>query len=315
MGRRWYRPALGGHRDHGRAGEPWLTFAGVQLGIVVPQNELPDPTGVVAVAEAAAAAGFAHVLLYDHVLGAERGGGRELSGPYDVDDPFHEVMVMLGHLAGHVALELWTGVLILPQRQAALVAKQAAQVDVLCGGRLRLGVGVGWNPVEYEALGEGWHDRGTRYEEQVALMRALWTERVVTFRGRFHTVERAGILPMPLQRPIPLWMGGLTSGRVLERIGRLSDGWISFVAPGHGLEEAWAQVQAAASAAGRALDAVGLHGIIQPGADASHGRVRDQAARWERAGATHLSVSGLGGGRSPAEHVDFVRVVAEALLG
>jgi probable F420-dependent oxidoreductase len=206
-------------------------------------------------------------------------------------------------------------VLILPQRQTVLVAKQAAEVDVLCEGRLRLGVGIGWNEVEYEALGEDFTNRGVRYEEQVELLRRLWTEEIVTFRGRFHTVDRAGILPMPVQRPIPLWMGGLPGARVLERIGRLADGWISLTPPGRGLEEAWVSVQEAAEAAGRLPGAVGLQGTIQPGADASAERIRRQAARWEALGATHLSVSGLGAGRSPAEHRDFVKAAAIALLG
>lgn len=287
----------------------------MQLGALVPQIEMPDPRDVVILAEAAQDAGFAHLLVYDHVLGAERSSRPDFWGPYDAGDPFHEVFVMLGRLTAHVALELWTGVLVLPQRQTALVAKQAAEVDILSGGRLRLGVGVGWNAVEYQGMGEDFHTRGVRYEEQVALLRALWTHDVVTFEGRFHTVDRVGINPLPVQQPIPLWMGGIGGGKVLERIGRLSDGWIAMTTPGHGLEEALDTVQAAASAAGRPDGAVGLHGIIQPGADASAERIRRQAARWETAGATHLSVSGMGAGRTPAEHVEFIRQAAQVLFG
>lgn len=282
--------------------------------MLIPQIEMPDPRHVVAVAEAAQAAGFAHLVVYDHVLGAERSSRPDYWGPYDAGDPFHEPFVMFGRLSGHVDLELWTGVLVLPQRQTALVAKQAAEVDVLCGGRLRLGVGVGWNALEYDALGEDFTSRGARYEEQVELLRALWTEEIVTFKGKFHSVDRMGINPMPVQRPIPLWMGGITGPRVLDRIGRLSDGWIAMTTPGRGLEEAWETVQAAAAAAGRPPGAVGLHGIIQPGADASAERIRRQAARWQAAGATHLSVSGMGGGRSPDDHVAFVKQAAAALI-
>ena len=287
----------------------------MQIGIVVPQIEMPDPAAVVELAAVAEEAGFAHVLLYDHVLGADRAARPNFAGPYDIRDPFHEPFVMLGHLAASCRLELWTGVLILPQRQTALVAKQAAQVDLLCGGRLRLGVGTGWNAVEYEALGERFSNRGARYEEQVTVLRKLWTEESVTFEGHWHRLRGVGILPMPVQRPIPLWMGGLTGPKVLERIGRLADGWVAMTTPGRGLEEAWEQVQKAAAAAGRPDGAVGLHGMIQPGADDSPERVRRQAGRWATAGTTHLSVSGMGAGRSAPEHLAFVRRAAETLLG
>jgi len=286
----------------------------MQIGVVVPQIEMADPAAVVELAAVAEEAGFAHVLLYDHVLGADRAAHPDFAGPYDIHDPFHEPFVMLGHLAASCRLELWTGVLILPQRQTALVAKQAAQVDLLCGGRLRLGVGIGWNALEYEALGERFLDRGARYEEQVVVLRKLWSEESVTFEGRWHRLRGMGIMPMPLQRPIPLWMGGLTGPKVLERIGRLADGWVAMTTPGHGLEEAWEQVRKAAAAAGRPDGAVGLHGMIQPGADDSPERVRRQAGRWATVGATHLSVSGMGAGRNAAEHLAFVRRAAETLL-
>lgn len=287
----------------------------LQLGIVVPQIEMPDPAAVVELVGVAEEVGFTHVLLYDHVLGADRSVRPDFAGPYDVDDPFHEVFVMLGHLAATCRMELWTGVLVLPQRQTALVAKQAAQVDLLCGGRLRLGVGIGWNAAEYEALGEGFADRGARYEEQVGVLRALWSEESLTFEGRWHHLRGMGIRPLPVQRPIPLWMGGLTGPKVLDRIGRLADGWVAMTTPGHGLEDAWERVQKAAAAAGRPDGAVGLHGMIQPGADDSTERVRRQAGRWAAAGATHLSVSGMGARRSSAEHVAFVRRAADSLLG
>lgn len=287
----------------------------MQIGIVIPQIEMPDPRAVVELAQAAQEAGFGHVLLYDHVLGVDRAVRPDFVGPYDVHDPFHEPFVMLGHLAAHCPLELWTGVLVLPQRQTALVAKQAAQVDLLSGGRLRLGVGVGWNATEYEALGEDFSDRGARYEEQVEVLRRLWCEEHVSFEGRWHNLHGVGIRPLPVQRPIPLWMGGITGPRVLERIGRLSDGWIAMTTPGHGLEEAWEQLQKTAAAAGRPDGAVGLHGMIQPGVDDSPERVRRQARRWEVAGATYLSVSGMGAGRDLAGHIAFVRRAAEALAG
>ena len=165
------------------------------------------------------------MLAYDHVLGASRDARPDWRGPYDHNSQFHEPFVLFGYLAGVTSrIELVTGIIILPQRQTALVAKQAAAVDVLSGGRLRLGIGIGWNEVEYEALGEDFHTRGRRVEEQVALMRALWTDEVVTFQGRWHTVTAAGISPLPVQRPIPLWMGG-GAEPVIKRIASMADGW------------------------------------------------------------------------------------------
>lgn len=285
----------------------------MQIGLVVPQTEMPDPRQVVELAARAERAGFGHLLAYDHVVGIDRSARPEFVGPYDVHDPFHEPFVILGHLAASSRLELWTGVLVLPQRQTALVAKQAAEVDLLCGGRLRLGVGIGWNAAEYEVLGEDFSDRARRYEEQVELLRLLWSRETVTFEGRFHRVRGAGIQPLPVQRPIPLWMGGLPTTPVLERIGRLADGWIALTRPGPELEQGWAVVQRAARQAGRPVDDIGLHGIVQPGADLSAERVRRQAQRWRDVGAGYLSVSGMGAGRDGAAHLDFVDTVAEAL--
>ena len=170
--------------------------------------------------------GFTHVHAYDHILGAnpERPGG--WTGPYTYLHPFFEPFVLFSYLAGLTRkIEFDTGILILPQRQTALVAKQAATLDVLSNGRLRLGVGNGWNEVEYIALGEAFHNRGKRIEEQVALMRLLWTEPLVKFEGRWHNIPDAGINPLPVQRPIPIWFGG-TEDRALRRMARIGDGWM-----------------------------------------------------------------------------------------
>lgn len=285
----------------------------MQVGLVVPQTEMPDPRHVVELAARAERAGFAHLLVYDHVVGIDRSARPDFFGPYDVHDPFHEPFVMLGHLAARCRLQLWTGVLVLPQRQTALVAKQAAEVDLLSEGRLRLGVGIGWNAAEYEALGEDFSDRAERYEEQIRLLRLLWSQETVTFEGKYHRVRGAGIQPLPRQRPIPLWMGGLPVTRVLERIGRLADGWIAMTRPGPELDEAWGVVRVAAEQAGRPAEGIGLHGIVQPGADVSADRVRRQAQRWRDAGAGYLSVSGMGAGRDPAGQLDFVDAVSDAL--
>ncbi len=211
----------------------------MELGVVLPQTEIgPDPADIVRFVEAAEAAGLAHVVVYDHVVGADRSTRPDWPGPYDLHSSFHEPFVLYGFLAADTRMELVTGVVILPQRQAVLVAKQAAEVDVLTNGKFRLGVGIGWNPVEYDALGLDFRNRATRYEEQIEVMRLLWTHESVTFEGRYHSIDHAGLLPRPVQQPIPLWMGGGLAPKTLDRIGRLADGWICNTPPGHGLEEA-----------------------------------------------------------------------------
>lgn len=175
----------------------------MRLGAIFPQTEIGnDPADIRAYAEAVEAMGYQHILAYDHVLGAGTVSRPDWTGPYTSETPFHEIFVLFGYLAAVTRrVELVTGVLILPQRQTALAAKQAAAVDVLSGGRLRLGVGVGWNDVEYQALNEDFGNRGARIEEQVALLRALWSETAISFSGRWHTMEDAGINPLPAQRP------------------------------------------------------------------------------------------------------------------
>src|SRR6266545_754766 len=199
----------------------------MRIGVVFPQTEIGnDPSAIHDYAQAAEELGYTHVLAYDHVLGAnpDRPGG--WSGAYTFRSAFHEVFVLFGYLAGVTQrLELVTGVLILPQRQTALVAKQTASLDVLSGGRLRLGVGLGWNEVEYTGLKEDFHNRGRRIEEQVALLRRLWSEPLVVFNGRWHTIPDAGINPLPVHRPIPIWFGGHAPA-VLRRTARLGDGWM-----------------------------------------------------------------------------------------
>src|SRR5436853_5331098 len=177
------------------------------VGVVFPQTEIgADPAGVRAYAQAAQDLDYSHLVVYDHVLGADPAAYPGWSGPYTAQTMFHEVFVLFGYLAAVApALELVTSVVILPQRQTALVAKQAAEIDILTGGRFRLGLGIGWNHVEYEALGMDFTNRGRRLEEQIELLRRLWTEPVFDFEGRWHTVTAAGLNPLPVQRPIPIW--------------------------------------------------------------------------------------------------------------
>ena len=200
---------------------------------------------------------------------------------------------MFGYLAAVTSLELVTGIIIAPQRQTALVAKQAAEVDLLTGGRFRLGVGLGWNRVEYEALGQDFATRGRRLEEQVGLMRRLWTERSVSFAGQFDRLTGAGLAPLPVQRPIPVWFGG-QSERAYQRIGRLADGWFPQVGPGPDLDRARAVVAAAAAAAGRDPAQLGMEGRVNWRGDPA--TLAERARQWQDAGATHLSVNTMGAG-------------------
>ena len=264
----------------------------MQIGVVFPQLEIGnDPVAIRDYAQAAEALGYDHLLVYDHVLGANRATHEWLRGPYRHPDAFHEPFVLFGYLAGLTQkIELVTGILILPQRQTALVAKQAAEVDILSGGRLRLGIGIGWNSVEYEALNEDFSNRGRRSEEQIEVMRALWTNDLVTFNGRWHTITDAGINPLPVQRPIPIWFGGYDD-RVLRRIGRIGDGWIIAGAgntPTPQVTSAVERVKAYTYEAGRDPSAMGFEKVIGYG-DSTLDKGVETVRDWKDLGVTHLS--------------------------
>jgi probable F420-dependent oxidoreductase len=285
----------------------------MQLGVVFPQTELGgDPGAVRAYGQGVEALGFKHLLAYDHVVGADPAVHTGWNGPYDVHTTFHEPLVMFGFLAAITDLELVTGILILPQRQTVLVAKQAAEVDLLSGGRLRVGVGLGWNQVEYEALGQDFTTRGRRLDEQVELLRRLWTEQTVTFEGRFDRITGAGLAPMPVQSPIPIWIGGL-SERAYRRIGRFADGWFPMMPPGPALDEARAVVAASATEAGRDAAALGMEGQVPWRDDLD--KAAALAVEWERAGATHLAVNTMGAGHADVDaHLAALADAAQALL-
>jgi probable F420-dependent oxidoreductase len=285
----------------------------VQIGVVFPQTELGGDVGAVrAYAQGVEGLGYAHLLAYDHVLGADPQVHRGWAGPYDVHTTFHEPFVMFGYIAAITDLELVTGVIILPQRQTALVAKQAAEVDLLTGGRFRLGVGVGWNAVEYEALGRDFSDRGARSEEQIALLRRLWTEQTLTHEGASERITGAGIAPLPVQRPIPIWIGG-ASERTYRRAGRLAEGWFPMMVPGPKLDDAKAVVDAAAREAGRDPATIGMEGRATWD-DGGLDTVMKHVERWRSAGATHLSINTMGAGLSSVdEHVSALGEAAEAL--
>jgi probable F420-dependent oxidoreductase len=288
----------------------------MRLGVVFPQTEIGiDRVLIRDYAQAAEELGYTHILAYDHVLGANPASRPGWRPPFTYLDTIHEPFVLFGYLAGLTQrIELVTGVIILPQRQTALVAKQAAALDVLSGGRLRLGVGIGWNPVEYEALGENFHDRGRRSEEQVEVLRRLWTEELVTFDGRWHKITDAGLNPFPVQRPIPIWFGG-SAEAVLQRVGRLGDGWFPLLSPDEKCGAAIEKIRAHAKAAGRDPAKIGIEGRITPGDRPPEEWVKEITA-WRNLGATHLSVNTMKAGlATPAAHIEAIRRFRQTTAG
>lgn len=264
----------------------------MQVGVVFPQVEIgSDPGAIRAYADAISALGYRHVLAYDHVVGADPTVHAGWKGPYDIHSTFHEPMVLFGYLAGISDLELVTGIVIAPQRQTVLLAKQAAEVDVLTEGRLRLGVGLGWNRLEYEALGKEFSDRSKRLVEQVTLLRRLWSEESVTFDGTYERVHGVGLAPMPVQRPIPIWFGG-TAESALRRIGRLADGWFPQAPLGPNLDQAIAIVTKSSEEAGR--PPIPFEGRVTVTSD--QGPVEQQVSGWRDVGAQYLSLNTMGQG-------------------
>ena len=285
----------------------------MQIGVIFPQTEIGnDPAVIKDYAQTAESLGFSHILAFDHVLGANP-ASHTLTGPYRHTHPFHEIMVLFGYLAAITeTIGFMTGVVILPQRQTALVAKQPAALDVLSGGRLRFGVGIGWNQVEYEALGEDFTNRGRRSEEQIEVMRALWTQDLVTFKGEWHTITDAGLNPLPVQRPIPIWIGGYAAP-VLRRIGRMADGWV--FGEGDATQEMIDTIHGHAREAGRDPGDIGLEvmvGLKEGGPE----RCAATVAQWRGRGASHAALDTMGAGLSTAQdHMDAIRRFKEAVGG
>ena len=280
----------------------------MRVGVVFPQTEIgSDPEVIKEYAQAAEQLGFRHILAYDHVIGANLASRPGWRPPYTYLDPFHEPFVLFGFLAGLTKqLELVTGILILPQRQTVLVAKQAAALDVLSGGRLRLGIGIGWNPVEYEGLGADFKNRGRRSEEQVEVLHKLWTEELVTFDGRWHKITDAGIKPLPVQRPIPVWFGG-SDDRGLRRLAKLGDGWFPLLAPDEKCRVMIEKIRNYASRLGRNPDAIAIEGRISYGQGSPEAWLKDLQA-WKDLGAGYVSFNTLKAGlASPAAHIEAIR--------
>ena len=294
---------------------------GLKVGVVFPQTEIgADPGAVREYAQAAEGLGFSHLIVYDHVLGADVQHYPGWAGAYTSKDMFHEPFVLFGYLAGVTSsIELVTAVLILGQRQTALVAKQAAEVDRLSGGRLRLGVGVGWNSVEYEALNENFHDRGRRASEQMEVLRKLWTEEVVDFHGKYHRISHAGLNPMPVQQPIPLWMGAggrgnpVPADRVLRRVARLADGWFPQLTPGPQAEATLEKLAGYAKEYGRDPAAIGMEPRINvTDGDPEHWQAQGEI--WQGLGASHFSINTMRAGyTTPQQHIAAIQQFKEVM--
>ena len=265
----------------------------MRLGAVFPQAEIgTDPAVIRDYAQAVEGLGYTHLIIYDHVILAAARPGEQTY--YTAEKQMHEPFVLYGFLAAVTrTLELATGILILPQRQTVLVAKQAAEVDVLSGGRMRLGVAAGWNPVEFQALNEDFHTRGRRLDEQIELLRALWRDPAITFHGRWHHIENAGINPLPVRHDIPIWIGG-HSDAALRRTARLGNGWLPQRKPDERAAEDVRLLRQYAREAGRPEDAVAIEGRL------TISQVQDEsewvpfAEGWQALGATYLTVSTMG---------------------
>lgn len=288
----------------------------MRLGAVFPQAEFRDIDGdeVAAFVQRLEGAGYDHLLVFDHVLGADSATRPGWTGAYDHRDPFLEPLVLFAYLARACTLEFVTDVLVLPQRQTALVAKQAATLELLAPGRIRLGVGIGWNDVEYEALGADFAVRAARLDEQILLLRRLWTEPTLDHTGISDVVRGAGIVPLP-PRPIPIWVGSGPDPRAVARVGRLADGWLPVpqLQPGFGFEDAWRAVCDAAAGAGRDPGAIGLEGHVRARAE-DLDRVRARVEQWRGAGAGAVAVNTLrSGARWPAGHLDALLRAADLL--
>jgi probable F420-dependent oxidoreductase len=280
----------------------------MKIGVIYPQIEMKgDPEAVRKFGLAAEQLGYDHLIAYDHVLGAEHEGrDPKLTGPYTEKHPFHDPFTMFSYLAGLTSrLELVSGVIILPQRQTALVAKQAADLALFSGNRFRLGVGLGWNWVEYDALGQDFHTRGKRMEEQVPLLRQLWSEPVVTHHGRFDHVERASLSVYPT-KPIPVWFGGF-SEPAWRRAGRLADGFL-FGGPLNLANQGWAVVRGALEEAGRDPAAFGREYMF--GAPGEAEKIADSFKAWRDSGGTHASFSTMGRGLDGVDaHIALIEEV------
>lgn len=285
----------------------------MKWGIVLPQAEITDWSGaqLIKFCSAAEQAGFDHLLAYDHIVGTQAATRPGWTGPYDLDTPFLEALVLFGYLLGVTSLDLLTDIVVLPQRNTLVLAKQVSTLAAISPGRLRLGVGVGYDPDEFASVGSEFTTRGSRFTEQLELLHALQRQRVVNFTGRWHTVRNAGIWPLPTP-PVPVWVGSGEDPRALDRVARFGDGWLPAPAiqPGAGFELAWAHIRDQASAVGRDPDELGFEGQLRlttSKVDLFHSRVEG----WRAVGASAIGVNLMGNGVSwPDGHIELLESVA-----
>ena len=295
----------------------------MKIGVVFPHDTIePNFSAIRAYVQAVEEMGFSHILSYDHVIGANRASRPNWQG-YDIDSKFHEPIALLSFIAGMTTrIGLATGVMILPQRQTVLVAKQAATLDLLSNGRLRLGVGTGWNTVEYEALGMDFKSRGKFFDEQIDVLRALWTERAVTFESSMHRITDAGIFPMPLQRPIPLWLGGggvhpikgwANVDSVLKRIARKADGWLPTFEPDDTGAELVERLRGYCREFNRDPNAFPIEALLILWKDRDWS---EHAKAWQNLGATHMccncAVEGVWGVDGNLQKLEEIRRVMKS---
>ena len=286
----------------------------MQLGVLFPQQEIGvDASAIRAYAQEVESYGYRHLTCYEHVVGVNAGSRPGWDGLYDSEDAFHEPFVLFAHLAAvTVRLEFATCVLVLPQRQTALVAKQVAELAVLSDDRFFMGVAAGWNQAEFDALGVPWARRGERLDEQITLLRRLLAEPTVDFRGEFDTIPDVGIAPRPA-RPVPIWVGGAPSALVLTRVAKLGDGWMMQGATPENIVAPLERLRPLLHAEGRELGELGIEGRLAIQSVGAEG-VAAEAAAWAASGATHLSIATQGLGlRSVDEHLALLRDVRDRI--
>jgi len=287
----------------------------MKIGIVFPQIEFGNDTEAIrAYAQTAEDLGYSHILAYDHILGANPDRPEPWQGPYTYKDPFHEPFLLFSYMAALTqTIKFVTGILILPQRETALVAKQAAELDVLSNGRFRLGVGNGWNKVEYIGQNQDFHTRGKRIEEQVDVLRQLWQNDLITYKGQYHHIPDAGLNPLPIQQPIPIWFGGHADA-VLKRIGRIGDGWFPNYKTARDAQPSLDKLDEYLAENGRSRANIGIEPRIHYG-DGNPDTWKKSLADWQTVGATHITLNTMYlGFDTPAKHIQAMRHFAETIL-
>ncbi|MDC0035784.1 LLM class F420-dependent oxidoreductase [Chloroflexi bacterium] len=288
----------------------------MRVGAVFPQTEAGTDIGAITdYIQNVESLGFDHILAFDHVLGANATSRPKWSGAYQHTDSFYEPITFYSYVAAITSrLELATGVIILPQRQTALFAKQSATLDLISGGRLRLGIGTGWNQVEYEALGENFHNRGKRSEEQINLLRKLWSQELISFKGKFHTVTDAGLNPLPPRKSIPIWFGGMADP-VLERVAKIGDGWLPLGTPNEERKNAFDQLKRYLEQNSRSMNDIGVEAMIS--LKNSDTDIKKELSSWAQMGATHISINTMNCGLEfPREHIktlsNFIKLAKDS---